>query len=565
MPLFARVLRMALFVVYTSWQEHKFNSASILLLLLHLAPSAKALSSEHDDIPSLDLTTQILLAQTAVAHPALAQTTSTPDTTSNPVSYKPSRTSSMSSRLSKEYTSTRKTTYHIAHPPPVVLPKVNRPKLLLQLQELSDNTRPTPAFEVVPSAFLAPKLLRNSSRIVRGKTGYGLEDLIVFRAEDYCKQSSLPRATQSREDEEGPRIVLGAICHNIVNQQNNVAPTITDTEIHLADGSQFSASRPSASYYEFNLLTSDGTSTKARWISRAGRQRFTFTLPLPDSTQHPKLGTLTSSNLTVFSTYKIPPEPGLVVETSPQLYSLIVVSSIWVAFMEGWSALLSPDAGKNNLLSLCRRGSTNSLMSGHTYNSSAGSLTRSITLQNPWVRGKQALFSSPAKKAGMDHYRSVSDSSYFVPPSPATKPIERPDSPPRESYDTAPESNDEDEAEIEDLDGNVDAEVDASDDNDAVIPIITRSGDYTSLDSRSRPHSVYLAAKKYATKTLSQATTEEILYKAEAPNDDKRGSKSLTKRLRRKFADFKAALKRSTNALLLRRRKSRGHAQAIGV
>jgi len=461
----------------------------------------------------------------------------------------------MSSHLSKEHTSTRKTVYHIAHPAPVVLPKVNRPKLLLQLQELSDATRPTPAFEVVPSALLAPKLLRNSSRIVRGKTGYGLEDLIVFHAEDYRRPcSSSPGATQNHEDEEAPRIVLGAICHNILNQQNNVAPTITDTEIHLADGSQFSASRPSASYYEFTLLTPDGTSTKARWICRAGRQRFTFTLPLPDSTQHPKVGTLTSSNLTIFSTYKIPPE-GRVVDTSTLLFSLAVVSSIWVAFMEGWSALLSPDAGKNNLLSLCRRGSTNSLMSGHTYNSSAGSLTRSITLQNPWVLGKQARFSSPTKQSARDHHRSVSDGSYFIPPSPATKPIELAESPPRESYDTAPESNDEEVAEIDDLDGNVDAGIDAEDDDDAIASD-DRSGEHTSLDVPSRSH------RAEALKTLSHATTEEVQLKAETQNDNRRGSRNFAKRFLKKLV---GALKRSTGALIWRRRRGPGNARAIGV
>jgi len=388
----------------------------------------------------------------------------------------------------------------------------------------------------------------------------------VFRADDYCKQSSLPRATKSREVEEVPRAVLGAICHNITNQQSNVAPTITDTEIHLADGSQFSASRPSASYYEFTLITPDGNLTKARWICRTGRQRFTFTLPLEDSTQHPKVGTLTSSNLTIFSTYKVPPE-GHVVDTSAQLCSLIIVSSIWVAFMEGWSALLSPDAGKHNLLSLCRRGSTNSFMSGHTYNSSAGSLTKSITLQNPWVRGRQALFSTPTKKEARDHYRSVSDSSYFVPPSPAMKPLERPEYPPRESYDTAPESNDENETEVDYMDGNVDADVNAANGNVAIMSD-RRSGDYTSLDVPSplnHADHAEASAGLYATKTLSQATTEEIQLKAEAQNNNRRRSRTLAKRLLRKFADFKEALKRSTGSLLLRRRRDRGHTQALGV
>ena len=206
MPFIARVLRVALLVVYTSWHDRKFNSTSILLRLLHLAPSAKLtapLSSEYEDKPSLDLTTLIPPTHTLCTHPKSTQSTSTSGSITPPASYEPSRKSSMSSHLPKEYTSTRKTVYHIAHPAPVVLPKVNRPKLLLQLQELSDATRPTPAFEVVPSALLAPKLLRNSSRIVRGKTGYGLEDLIVFHAEDYRRPcSSSPGATQAREDGE---------------------------------------------------------------------------------------------------------------------------------------------------------------------------------------------------------------------------------------------------------------------------------------------------------------------------------------------------------------------------
>ena len=108
---------------------------------------------------------------------------------------------------------------------------------------------------------------------------------------------------------------------------------------------------------------------------------------------------------------------------------------------------------------------------------------------------------------------------------------------------------------IEDLDGNVDADIDAEDDDDAIASD-DRSGEHTSLDVPSR------SRRAEALKTLSHATTEEIQLKAETQNDNRRGSRNFAKRFLKKFV---GALKRSTGALVWRRRRGPGNARAIGV
>lgn len=359
MPFFAKCVRAALLAFHTSWPEHNINNTSIIL---QLSSQAAITSTQAQNATSrtlwLRLFTRILGTVPSASLP-----------------YDLSANTSMSSLSSQDCT----TTYLLAHPPPLTSPTLQSAKLLLQLQEVRPTSRPRPAFEVIPAASLVPKLFRKSSRIVREKTGYGTEDMLILHAEDYEK----PVPTNSKDNTEedySSRTHFGAICHHLVPQSNGDR-ALKETELHLADGTTWKAQHISSTCYEFTLQTEDEEHIVVRWTSRISgtstrsrrssqrrtsstRKRFIFTL-MDNETRHPALGTL-QDELSIFDTYKISHgESPEIVTISEQLRSLMLVSGVWVIFMENWSLFLRQDQSGTSLLSI-KSGSANSLLSAGT-------------------------------------------------------------------------------------------------------------------------------------------------------------------------------------------------------
>lgn len=298
------------------------------------------------------------------------------------------------------------TTYLLAHPPPLTSPTLRSAKLLLQLQEVRPTSRPRPAFEIVPAASLVPKLFRRSSRIVREKTGYGTDDMLILHAEDYEKPVTSHKRDNTEEDYSS-RTHYGAICHHLVPQPHG-DKALKETELHLADGTTWKAQYISSTCYEFTLQTEGEDHTVVRWTSRISgtstrsrrssqrrtlstRKRFIFTL-MDGETRHPALGAL-QDELSIFDTYRISHgENTEIVTISEQLRSLMLVSGVWVIFMENWSPYVRQDQSGTSLLSI-RSGSANSLLSVGTQ-----PLESNVSLKSPFGKNSKPRMGLPSKR-----------------------------------------------------------------------------------------------------------------------------------------------------------------------
>jgi hypothetical protein len=93
-----------------------------------------------------------------------------------------------------------KTSYQLAHPASHAHHRCFkiRPKLLLQLQQVSHTPRPLPIFDVLPSTVFLPRLARKFPTIFRGKNGLGPNDLIIVTSDLYDAD---PRDRTSQGDD----------------------------------------------------------------------------------------------------------------------------------------------------------------------------------------------------------------------------------------------------------------------------------------------------------------------------------------------------------------------------
>lgn len=288
----------------------------------------------------------------------------------------------------KRPTVASKTSFQLAHPPPAIKHRERfniRPKILLQLQQISDATRPIPVFDVVPSFVFAPKLARKLSSIFKGKDGLGADDLVIVNSQKYDSSDDLKGQTDNAADEDSwdAREVVAAICQ----PKRKAAGTELPTEICLHQGAIWKASPLSTGAYEFVSVDEGGNRTIARWVPRpplvrrrtyngpdstnpplAEQRRFTFSIINPESRRHPVIATLSRSSIDVSDQYSVPsvmsrsqssnssqdhepsasesagvrfsqtePPKTAMVETDERLKSVILVTGIWVAFREGFS------------------------------------------------------------------------------------------------------------------------------------------------------------------------------------------------------------------------------------
>ncbi|KAL4808357.1 hypothetical protein BDV18DRAFT_98963 [Aspergillus unguis] len=266
-----------------------------------------------------------------------------------------------------------KTTYQLAHPATNARHKhfKLRPKLLLQLQQVSSTSRPVPVFDVLPSTLFKPRLARKVPAILRGKRGLGPNDLIVTSSDfNQPSMGDADRSLSSDEENGDHREVVATICQ--IPREDAIAKG--KAEITLNTGIALEATPLPNGSYEFAANTNTGL-VIMRWVRRGPKKRrlsappgsivpedtrrFTFSVIDPSTRRHPVIASMARNHLEVFDKYSIPstapssptsamsvisepseldfPLDQQVIETDEKLRLMIVVTSIWVAFREGWS------------------------------------------------------------------------------------------------------------------------------------------------------------------------------------------------------------------------------------
>ncbi|KAF7592846.1 hypothetical protein BBP40_012325 [Aspergillus hancockii] len=282
----------------------------------------------------------------------------------------------------RKQSSRPKTAYQLAHPAAHARHKRLRlrPKLLLQLQRVSQTPRPSPVLDVLPSTVFLPRLSRKFPTIFRGKKGLGPNDLIVVTSDLYERTGGdIADRYLSPDEEHGEhREVVATICQLLKDD----ALSRGKAEICLNYGPVWEATPLSNGSYEFVANTENGVQI-LRWVLRGARnrrvsappgtasqtdtKRFTFSVIDPNTRRHPVIATMARNHLEVFDEYAMPTSSGppfsptsamsvisddsemdasldrKVITTDDNLRTLIIITSIWVAFREGWSHNFSYD------------------------------------------------------------------------------------------------------------------------------------------------------------------------------------------------------------------------------
>lgn len=284
----------------------------------------------------------------------------------------------------KKQSSRPKTSYHLAHPAAHARHKrlKLRPKLLLQLQQASHATRPLPILDVLPSAVYLPRLTRKFPTIFRGKNGLGPNDLILVKSELYEHELDKLNNRRGEERDEDHQEVIATICQLLTED----ALSKGKAEICLNYGPVWEATPLPNGSYEFVANTKRGTQTM-RWVQRPSKhrrvsttlgtapqedtKRFTFSVINPNTRRHPVVASMTRNHLEVFDEYSTPssvskpPTSAMsvtsdgsladeplgrdVIAMDDELRTLVVITSIWVAFREGWSHNFTYDDSASTL------------------------------------------------------------------------------------------------------------------------------------------------------------------------------------------------------------------------
>ncbi|KAL2872966.1 hypothetical protein SGCOL_011890 [Colletotrichum sp. CLE4] len=219
------------------------------------------------------------------------------------------------------------TNYMLAYPPPKLRTKQRRfvsirPRLLLQLQQLSNDKRPMPAIDVVPSSMIAgtvilPRLARRFPKMFRVKGQLGMNGLILAKSEDYDNNAD---DSDSDDKDLDKRDLVAVISPVSSRKEGERRDSGEQTEIVLADGSVWTATQTSNGSYDFVHIDEAGQTTIARWARRSARPlstatctaastpapsdyKFTFSILDPQLRRHPVMATLTPANLEILDNY----------------------------------------------------------------------------------------------------------------------------------------------------------------------------------------------------------------------------------------------------------------------
>ena len=276
-----------------------------------------------------------------------------------------------------------RTNYQIARPPPISSSRRRlriRPRLLLQLQQLSDHSRPTPALDVLPSSVLPARIAQRVPKIFRTRQ-LGPNDVLVTTADSTSLQLAQDCDVSSNSSDESEkwdnREMVGVIC-----RPRRSEPQDADSTVCLENGDIWQAARLPRGGHQFTRTDNDGKLTRVRWMpkeksrSRAStlaatepseppsNARFVFSILKAGVRRHPVLAVLTKDRIEVQDSYaeSVPQTPvpstctspasvheaeayfeqsfesaPLMVQTDHHLRSLIIMTGLHVFFQEGWS------------------------------------------------------------------------------------------------------------------------------------------------------------------------------------------------------------------------------------
>ncbi|KAK2805300.1 hypothetical protein FQN50_006201 [Emmonsiellopsis sp. PD_5] len=262
----------------------------------------------------------------------------------------------------KRHPPRQKSSFRFAYPPPSQRHKLLRirPKLLLQLQQVSQTARPIPILDVLP-----PTLLGVARKLPMTIKGLCPNDLVLVTSDSYEQMSADDdRSILSEDGPHDQREVVATLCQH----RKEDAKIKGLAEIYLIQGSRWEASRLPSGGYEFTGAKENDEQICVRWVLRgkgsrrasgsaAGSdnhfedgKRFTFSIIDPTTRRHPVIAWMSRLGIDVLDKYPLcsaPPaninssvaddaaEP-TIIDTDDHLRSLIIASGIWVAFQEGW-------------------------------------------------------------------------------------------------------------------------------------------------------------------------------------------------------------------------------------
>lgn len=275
----------------------------------------------------------------------------------------------------------RKSIFHLAHPAPTLtqtqkLLKI-RPKILLQLQLLSSQSRPKPSIDVLPSSVLAPRIARKFPRLLRGKGELGSNDVIVVRSEDYDNNTDYSAEdSDTDEDNLANRDLIAVICQ----MPRTKGTSLGVAEIVFSDGSTCIATPLPGGRYEIRFREEEGCEITAHWwIKRYPKAeefkllgyadvnsdlKYAFSVIDPNFKRHPIMATITHKNLEIFESYttlssscgRYPPTSSIrdcpndsgdmedkfvpdrkTYKIDQKMKTLIQITGIWVSLRQNWS------------------------------------------------------------------------------------------------------------------------------------------------------------------------------------------------------------------------------------
>jgi len=205
---------------------------------------------------------------------------------------------------------------------------------------------------------------------------------VVVNSQEYGLSGKENRVEEDSDDDQyDSREVIGVICpSNKTDQESKDHATI-----FLDRNSSWTASPMANGGYEFTSIGSQGLTMKARWVpkipkhkprvsepsrslsfERDPNRKFKFTVMNPESRRHPIIGLMDRHSITVQDQWLVPStpsatpmpnspavhnvqplqqcyfeekllEPHVVNTTDDHLKTIVLVTGIWVAIMEGWS------------------------------------------------------------------------------------------------------------------------------------------------------------------------------------------------------------------------------------
>jgi hypothetical protein len=279
----------------------------------------------------------------------------------------------------------RKTTtsFQLAHPPPTPKhkPRWKRSRVVLQLRQISGTRSPVPALEVLPPTCFTHRLMRPSPRGHSRKSNLNADDLVVVKSQVYGHADKESRVDEDSDEDNGASREVVAV---ISPPGKGDSEAKEHAQILLEGGATWTALATDKGGYEFTTCDEHGLTTTARWwpskrrrgnsnphrlpgANEDGDKVYKFSILNPRARRHPVIGSMNRYTIDVQDDHTSPSGTPSVTPTfntmtsqsilSPQqsyfggnasrsdpindvderLKTLLLVTGIWVAFVEGWA------------------------------------------------------------------------------------------------------------------------------------------------------------------------------------------------------------------------------------